>query len=47
MPLFDKAGLASDLDGGCIELGAEEDATRFVEMCRELRFWEREPKVKS
>ena len=47
MPLFEKAGVAPDLDAGCIELGAEEDATRFVEMCRELRFWEREPKVKS
>jgi catalase len=47
MPLFDKAGLAPDLDVGCIELGSQEDATRFVEMCRELRFWEREPNVKS
>ena len=47
MPLFEKAGFAPDLDAGCIELGAEEDATRFVEMCRELRFWEREPKAKS
>ena len=47
MPLFEKTGLAPDLDAGCIELGAEKDATRFVEMCRELRFWEREPKVKS
>ena len=46
MPLFEKAGVAPDLDAGCIELGTEEDATRFVEMCRELRFWEREPKVK-
>ena len=47
MPLFDKAGVAPDLDAGCLELGAEADATRFVEMCRELRFWEREPNTKS
>jgi catalase len=47
MPLFEKTGIASDLDGGCLELGAEEDVARFVGMCRELRFWEREPKVKS
>ena len=38
MPLFEKAGVTPELDDGCIELGAEADATRFVEMCRELRF---------
>ena len=42
-----EGGSHPELDAGCIELGAEEDATRFVEMCRELRFCEREPKVKS
>ena len=47
MPLFEKARVAADLDAGCIELAAEEDATRFVEMCRKLRLWKREPKVKS
>ena len=47
MPLFEKAGVAPDIDAGCIELGGEEDATRFVEMCRELRFWDRELKLKS
>ena len=46
LPLFEKAGVAPDLDAGCIELDTEEDATRFVETCRELRFWEREPTVK-
>jgi len=46
MTLFDKAGLSSDLDGGCIEMTAAKDATTFVEACRDLRFWEREPNVK-
>jgi catalase len=47
MPLFEKAGFAPDLDAGCIELGAADDATRFVKIYRELRFWRREPSLKS
>jgi catalase len=43
-PLLDKAGVIPD--GGCIELTGEKDAARFIKLCRQLRFWEREPKVK-
>ncbi|MEX1306422.1 MAG: catalase [Rhodovibrionaceae bacterium] len=42
LPLFEKVGLASELDAGCIELAAAKDAHAFVESCRKLRFWERE-----
>ncbi len=46
MPLFEKAGIADGLDGGCLELSAADDAETFVAMCRDLRFWDREPEVK-
>ncbi len=46
MPLLEKAGIASDLDGGCLKLQAPDDAEDFVTLCRQLRFWEREPEVK-
>jgi catalase len=42
MPLFEKAGIASDLDEGCIVLNASKDAEVFVTACRKLRRWERE-----
>jgi len=45
MPLFEKAGLAGDLDEACIELGAKGDAASFIEACRALRFWDREANV--
>ncbi|WP_136163462.1 catalase [Sphingomonas flavalba] len=45
MPLFEKAGLAGDLDEACIELGAKGDAVSFIEACRALRFWDREANV--
>ena len=31
----------------CFALVVVDTATRFVEICRELRFWEREPNLKS
>ena len=40
--LFEKAGIAGDLDGGCVEMTAPADAEGFVEICGALRFWERE-----
>jgi catalase len=43
-PLLDKAGVVPD--GGCIELKTDKDPARFIKLCRQLRFWEREPKVK-
>ncbi|HEY0281003.1 MAG TPA: catalase, partial [Rhizomicrobium sp.] len=45
MALFEKAGLAKDLDDACIALGARADAGAFVKACRALRHWEREPKI--
>jgi len=42
MPLFEKAGIASDLDDGCVVLNASKDAEVFVTACRKLRRWERE-----
>ena len=45
-PLLEKAGIASDLDGGCIAIGSPDDATAFVAECRALRFWEREAMLK-
>ncbi|MEX6507299.1 catalase [Jiella sp. M17.18] len=47
MPLFEKAGIASDLDEGCVKLGSGGDASGFVEMCRKLRHWPREAMVKA
>ena len=43
-PLLAKAGVAAD--GGVVELKAARDAAAFVQTCRQLRFWEREAKVK-
>jgi catalase len=43
MPLFTKAGV--EMDGGCIALAGTGDAKKFVETCRNLRFWEREANV--
>ena len=42
LPVFEKAGLASDLDGGCSRLASTEDAKKFLKGCAKLRFWERE-----
>jgi len=44
-PLFEKAGIASDLDEGCMQLTAS-TAAEFVSRCRQLRFWDREAAVK-
>ncbi len=41
MALFQKAGIATDLDEGCVELTAK-GAAEFVAMCRKLRYWARE-----
>ncbi|MGE4304031.1 MAG: catalase [Novosphingobium sp.] len=44
-PLLVKAGLADDLDNGCLPLKNKADAKRFVEALAPLRFWDREPTV--
>ena len=45
MPLFDKAG--SYPDDGFTEMTTAPDAKAFVEQCRALRYWEREPEVNA
>ncbi|MDQ0313571.1 catalase [Amorphus orientalis] len=42
--LFDRAGV-DELDGGFFALTSGSDAKGFVEACRGVRFWEREPKA--
>jgi len=39
--LFQKAGIAADMDDGFIEIGTESDASAFVSACRGLRYWKR------
>jgi catalase len=45
MPLFEKAGMAADLDAGCIRLNTPKAVTSFITACRKLRRWEREQLV--
>ena len=45
MPLFEKAGIAGDLDEGFIELTGPKTAAQFVASCRKLRLWQREQAV--
>jgi catalase len=45
MPLLQKDGVA-ERDEGVIDLNKPAEAAIFVEACRQLRFWEREAKVK-
>ncbi|MCU1326854.1 MAG: katE [Bryobacterales bacterium] len=42
MPLFEKAGIAGDMDDGFVRLGTSKGTNSFVAMCRKLRLWERE-----
>lgn len=44
-PLFEKAGILSDLDEGCVQL-TKANASEFISQCRSLRFWDREAVVK-
>lgn len=45
MPLFDGAGLADDLDEGCIAFNGATSPQAFIERCRDLRYWQREQVV--
>ncbi|KIZ43090.1 MULTISPECIES: catalase [Rhodopseudomonas] len=45
-PLLVKAGIADDLDEGCIKLTAAKDAADFIGELGKLRVWGREPVVK-
>ncbi len=42
MPLLKKAGIAEDLDEGCVELSKAKSASDFVAACRKVRVWDRE-----
>jgi catalase len=44
--LFEKAGLLSDLDDGCIPLDDAKSVTTFLGKCRVVRHWMREALVK-
>ena len=43
--LFEKAGIADDLDEGCLPLATAKDATSLLTACRGLRHWPREMTV--
>ena len=46
--LLDAAGLRDLVDAGYVPLDAKTStATNFIKTCRQLRFWDREPTVKS
>src|SRR5690606_39930718 len=45
-PLFEKAGIAADLDEGVIPLDSATAIAQFIESCRKLRLWSREDVVK-
>ncbi len=45
LPLFEKANLAADMDGGFMALKKPADAKTFIKACGEKRFWAREAKV--
>lgn len=46
LPLFEKVGIADDLDDGCIALSSSKDAASFIASLGKLRVWSREPAVK-
>jgi catalase len=47
IPLLAKAGIAPDPDEGLIPLdGGRASIQRFIENCRKLRLWAREPSVR-
>ena len=46
--LFDAAGITPLMDAGYVQLDAKKSAAaNFIKTCRQLRFWDREPTVKS
>jgi catalase len=45
MPLFEKAGIASDMDDSFVVLSKAKGPATFVAACRKLRKWDREQVV--
>lgn len=46
LPLLGKAGVAGTMDSGFVRIKQAQDSTKFITDCRNLRLWERQPKVK-
>jgi len=46
IPLLEKAGIASEVDEGTVQLSGSKDIAAFVEELGKLRVWGREPAVK-
>lgn len=44
-PLFERAGIANDLDEACLPLGSAKHASAFIAACAALRHWPREMAV--
>jgi catalase len=44
-PLFEKAGILSELDEGCFELTDSGSIEKFITACRSLRYWPREKQI--
>jgi catalase len=42
LPLLEKVGLAESIDGGFQLIQTNKDCSSFIEVCRSLRFWERD-----
>lgn len=45
-PLLEAAGTAKKLDAGALPLSTKKNADRFIQQCRALRLWQREPGTK-
>ncbi|MBO9198264.1 catalase C [Rhizobium sp. 16-449-1b] len=46
IPLFEKAGIASEVDEGMVQLSGGKDVAAFIDELGKLRVWGREPSVK-
>jgi catalase len=44
-PLFDKAGIADDLDKGVIELDGRASIGQYIEAAKQQRVWDREARL--
>ena len=44
-PLFEKAGIADDLDESVIELDAQASIGRYIEAAKQQRVWDREARL--
>jgi len=47
LPLFEKSGIASDLDEGVVVLSTPKDVSGFLKKLGQLRIWARDPKVRK